>query len=207
MSELLTGYIAENGAIVTPAARGAFVNVIKPRVNNLDPNKGLQYSLTLLFPTEAVLTILKQEAGKAAREAWGDKLNDPAFAKRIRSPFRDQADFSAEYEGFVAGNVFIRLSSDEDHKPVVLDASTGHQLQAKDVYSGAWYRAIVRPFTYDRPENKGVSFGLASVQKVRDDTPFTKGGGDPSAVFKPVAGAKPAMETAAAGKDAGMLFG
>lgn len=206
MSELLTGYVAENGAIVTPAARGAFVNVIKPRPNNLDPQKRLQYSLTLLFPADVNLAILKKAAGEAARGEWGDKLNDPAFAKRIRSPFRMQDDFADQYEGFERGNIFIRLSADEDHKPIVLDASTGAQLQMKDVYSGAWFRAIVNPFTYDRPENKGVSFGLASVQKVRDDKPFTSGGGDPSTVFKPVAGAKPPAETAAAGKTAGDLF-
>jgi hypothetical protein len=193
--EMLQGYIAENGLIVTPAARGAFVSVHRPQKNKLEPDKDPTYQVTLLFTPKTDLSIMKAEAGRVAREKWGDKLNDQAFAQRIRSPFRDQGEFP-DYEGYVKGCIFVRAGAQLQYKPQTKDASFTRELTEDELYSGVWLRAVLAPFAYDNPKNRGVSFGLRAVQKLADDTPFA-GGGDASKGFKPVAGATPAARPAA----------
>jgi hypothetical protein len=74
-----------------------------------------------------------------------------------------------------------------------------------EVYSGAWYRAQVRAFAYENAGNKGVSFGLQNVQKLRDDDPLGSGRIPASKAFEPVD--VPAGATGGSGKTATSIFG
>ena len=45
-----------------------------------------------------------------------------------------------------------------------------------DIYPGCWAIVTLRPYTFDTPKKKGVSFGLQNVMKLCDDERLGGGG-------------------------------
>lgn len=145
----------------TPEFRAAFVHVFKARqFGNSEP----KYTVTMVFPAGTDLSALKAEAARVAREKWGEKM--PAG---FHSPFR-KGEEKAHLEGFEPGTVFITATT--KNPPGIIDRN-GPITDETEFYSGCWAKATVNAFTYDRPEKKGVSFGLLNLFKVRDDAPFS----------------------------------
>lgn len=169
----------------TPRFRGSYLNVFKARKNDLNGKD--EYSIVALFPKGADLAALKAAANAAIVEKLGaDKTKWP---KGLRNPFRDQAEREKDGkmpDGHEAGAIFINLKSTE--KPGVVDANVQDILEERQVYSGAYYIANVRPFYYDQKGNRGVSFGLLNLQKVADGDPLG-GRVRPTDAFKAVEGA------------------
>ena len=58
-------------------------------------------------------------------------------------------------------------------------------LDESEIYSGCYGKVSLRAFAYDQKGNKGVSFGLQNVQKVRDGESLG-GRVNPQDEFKPV---------------------
>lgn len=192
--EIKTGYIAENGLVVSPVGILAFHSAFVARGNRLDAAKAPEFVAELLFPADADLTILRQVAANAAREKWGAQLDNPAFRAALKKPIRDQIErlVKGPKEGYTAGQFFMRASAKQEFKPQVRDAANGGEiLEPRLLYAGCYARLILAPFTYETKGNMGVSFGLRGIQKVRDGEPF-KSAGDATAAFRPVAGAAPA---------------
>lgn len=169
----------------TPRFRGSYINVFKARKNDLNGKD--EYSLVALFPKGADLSALKKAANDAIVAKLGaDKTKWP---KGMRNPIRDQAEREKDGklpDGHEAGAFFINLKSTE--RPGVVDANVQDIMEERDVYSGAWYIANVRPYYYDQKGNKGVSFGLLNLQKVADGDPLG-GRVRPTDAFKAVEGA------------------
>jgi hypothetical protein len=90
----------------------------------------------------------------------------------------------------------MTFSANEDSRPGLVDANLQDIIDEVEVYSGAWYRAQVRPYSYSKKGNIGVAFGLQNVQKLRDDEPLGKGKIPASKVFTAVNGGT-AKKTAA----------
>lgn len=179
-----TGYISESGKIITPLARASFVYLFSPQ-KSMEVGKEATYGITLLFPADADLSILKTKAHEALVEKFGAaKVADPDFVAKLRTPFRDQGEF--DYDGYVKGSKFIRASAKLEYKPAVVDAQNNDIIESRQLYSGCYVRAALVPFAYEAKGNKGVSFGLRFVQKIRDGEPLGGGGGDPSKDFQPV---------------------
>lgn len=189
-----------SGNIVTSEVRFAFVNLFKPR-KATEAGKPDKYGVTLLFPNPTKLSgaalddynrcinALKSEAQRVASEKWGAQL-----PKGLRTPFRDQADKAGDYEGYEAGAIFLNVTS--QNKPEVVDEQVQAVIEPSKVYSGCYGRVSVRAFAYDTNGNKGVSFGLQNVQKLRDGEPLG-GGGPASKDFQPIGpapGAAPATD-------------
>lgn len=176
--------------IVTSEVRFAFVNLFKPRKNDQGKEK---YGVTLLFPHPSKLTgpalaeynacmaKLKQAAAEAAKEKWGDKLPNG-----LRTPFRNQGDKAGEYAGYEDGAIFLNVTSEQ--RPEVVDETVQPILEPSRIYSGCYGRVSLRAFAYDNSGNKGVSFGLQNVQKLRDGEPLG-GRGPASADFQPMTAA------------------
>ena len=169
--------------IVTPECRFSYPNVFRARqVNNVGEPK---YSISLLFPKGADLSKLKQAAEAAAREKWGKDL-----PKNLRSPFlkaetlRDNA--SKPQLELEDGMVVIRASSKQ--RPGLVDASMQDIIDESQFYAGCYGRASLRAFCYEQQGNRGVSFGLQNVQKLRDGEPLA-GRTRPQDDFEPVADA------------------
>lgn len=172
----------------TPYFRVAFPSVFTPKRNELSGKD--EYSLVALFPKGENLDKLKAAANEALVKKFGaDKTKWP---KKLRSPFRDQADRMKVNEetgkdelpqGYVAGCTYISLRSNQ--KPGLIDHDRQEILDTSEFYGGCWARASINAFAYDTKGNRGVSFGLGNLQKVKDGDAFgnrTKACDDFSAV-------------------------
>ena len=169
--------------IITPEFRAAFISVFKATsMKNADGSVNKpKYSIRAAFPPTAKLDALKKEALLAAQEKWGDKI-----PKTLRSPFRLNEELENPIVGIGDDWIIMSFSANEDRRPGIVDAKLQDIIDDADVYSGAWYRAQVRAFAYENAGNKGVSFGLQNVQKLRDDDPLGNGRIPASKAFEPV---------------------
>lgn len=159
---------------VTPMFRVSYPNVFKPRMNDLNGKE--EYSVMAIFPKGADLSALKEAAANAMAKKFGpDKTKWP---KQYRSPFRDQQDRAKEDEagnlvmpeGLVAGAIYLNLRTNQ--KPAVVDQNVQPILEEKDFYAGCYARAKIGAYAYDNKGNKGVSFGLQNIQKMKDGEPL-----------------------------------
>ncbi len=181
---------------ITPEFRAAFISVFRATaMKNADGSTSKpKYSIRACFPPKADLSALKKEANAAAADKWGDKI-----PKTLRSPFRLNEELEAPIIGIGDDWTIMSFSANEDRRPGIVDAKLQDIIDDADVYSGAWYRCQVRAFAYDTAGNKGVSFGLQNVQKLRDDDPLGNGRIPASKAFEPVdvpAGAAGGSKTA-----------
>lgn len=174
-------------AVVTPIFRAGFLALFRPFVNkNDDGSEKRSYSVRAFFnPNDAGVATLKAAAGAAAKEKWGDKI-----PKNMRSPFRTNAELDSPNPAIPDDWVVMTFSAQEDKfssRHNLVDAKNQPIMDEAEVYAGAWFRAQVQPFAYEKAANRGVSFGLRNIQKIRDDEAL--GGGRVSAnkAFEPVA--------------------
>lgn len=174
----------------TPEFRVSFANVFRPQppLPGAAPGAKPKYGLTGLFEMkldDPRLAQMKADAQAAAVEKFGDKLKDPNFVKRLRSPFRDQGEKS--FEGYVPGHVFVNMTSSQ--RPGLVDENVQTIIEESKFYSGCYAIASYNAFAYDTAGNVGVAFGLNNIQKTRDGEPLG-GRTRPEDDFKPAA--KPA---------------
>ena len=185
---------------ITPEFRAAFISVFKATsMKNADGSVNKpKFSIRAAFPPTAKLDALKKEAEMAAREKWGDKI-----PKTLRSPFRTNEELENPIVGIGDDWIIMSFSANEDRRPGIVDSKLQDIIDDADVYSGAWYRAQVRAFAYESAGNKGVSFGLQNVQKLRDDDPLGNGRIPASKAFEPV----DVPAAAGGGRTATSIFG
>lgn len=164
-----------NEKIMTPEFRAAFANVLTPTKNQ----QGKEiYEITMLFPKNADISKLKKAEKDAATKTWG--ADRDKWPENVKSPFRDGD--KKGYDGY-EGHVFVRASS--KFKPGIVDQNCEDIISAEEFYSGCYARATIRAFTYDQQGNRGVSFNLFNIQKLRDGEKFS-GGGNAADDFEPV---------------------
>jgi len=147
--------------ILTPEFRVSFPKMFKPEAG-MNGEGPAYYSLVMLFPKDTDLTALKTAAQNAIKEKWGDKK--PA---NLRSPFRDGDE--KELDGY-AGQIYITCKSKD--KPGLVNAAVEKITDEADFFAGCYARATLTCYAYDQNGNRGVSFGLQNVQKLRDGEPF-----------------------------------
>lgn len=176
--------------VLTPEFRVAFPAVFQPKRNDLNGKD--EFSLVALFPKDADLSGLKKAAQDACEKKWGaDKAKWPS---NMRSPFRDQgeriqaaqAQGKQAPQGYEAGAIYLTLRSAQ--RPGVVNQNVEEIIDQAEFYGGCWARVSLNAYAYDQKGNRGVSFGLGNIQKVRDDDYFgnkTK----PQDDFAPVEGA------------------
>lgn len=186
--EMKTGYVTSTGDVVTPEGVASFVYAFEPQKPNAQNQlKAPKYSCTVLFPADADFTHLKKIAGDALNAMFGAQMSDPEFTSKLRNPFRDQGEKS--FDGYVKGNKFIIATSDEQHRPMVIDGNRADIKEPRHLYSGAKIRLVVNAYAYNKAGNKGVAFGLMGIQKIGDGTPLTGGSVVSADTFSPVVGA------------------
>lgn len=158
--------------ILTPEFRAGFISVFKATAQkNPDGTAGKpKFSIRACFPPSSDLALLKAEAEQAAKDKWGDKI-----PKTLRSPFRKNEELETPVAGIGDDWTIMTFSANEDRRPGIVDGNLQDIIDDAQVFSGAWYRCQVRAFAYENAGNKGVSFGLQNVQKLRNDDPI--GGG------------------------------
>lgn len=162
--------------VMTPIFRVSYPNVFKSKKNELNGKD--EYSLVALFPKGADLSSLKKAATEAIEKKWGpDKAKWPA---NLRTPFRDQGERAKLDEasgkkilpaGYEEGAIFLTLKSTA--KPGVVDQKVQDIIDQSQFYAGCFARATVNAYAYDNKGNRGVSFGLTNIQKVKDGEPLS----------------------------------
>lgn len=160
----------EKKKCLTPEFRVSFPHVFEKHSGFKEQEP--KYSIVMLFPKNYDLKELKRAAFNAAIEKWGPKEKWP---KNLRMPFRD-GDEKQDLQGY-EGCYFISASSKQ--KPQVvgnkkIDGQFPHITKEDDTfYAGCYARATLIAFAYDKLGNKGVSFSLQNVQKLKDGEPFS----------------------------------
>lgn len=164
--------MSEDKKVMTPEFQVAFEKVFNPGQNKQGKDS---YSVTMMFPKDTDLSKLKEAAQKVIKEKWGE--NKP---KKLKSPFKD-ADSYEDSNGDILKDKYEFM---EGH--VIVDAKTGFApglvnekkqkiIDENEFYSGCFAIATVVPFAYDQDGNKGVSFGLRNIMKLRDGDKLTGG--------------------------------
>jgi hypothetical protein len=162
--------------VITHEFRVSFPAMFTPKAfENQEP----KYSIVMLFDKKVDLSkpstnakgqalgvSMKEAAANAATEKWGDRSKWP---KNLRLPFRDGSE-RADTPGY-EGMIFI--SSSSKNQPGLVDQKRQPILNERDFYAGCYARAQLIAFAYDKAGNKGVSFSLQNVQKLRDGDPFS----------------------------------
>lgn len=166
----------KDGNFRTTICRLSFPNVFA-RSKPIPPNVEGKYGANLVFPVGADLSVLKSAASETALAEWPKA----AEGMKLKTPFKDQGEM-LKYEGYEEGGVFITATADQN-KPRVFDSRMVPIVDEDRVYPGVWAICVVRPFSYDKGVNRGVSFGLQAVMIVADDKQLGGGGIDPQTAF------------------------
>lgn len=146
--------------IITPQFRVSFPHIMNA-AKNMQGN--MRYSLVMLFPKSVDLSKLKEIAREAAVEKWGDKIPED-----LKHPFRDGN--SKTYDGY---KDTIFCSTQSVARPGLVDENKQTIIAPEDFYAGCYAIATITAYAYDVVGNKGVSFGLQNVMKVKDGEPFS----------------------------------
>lgn len=163
---------APNGDIITPQGRMAYAyNAFKGQPNDAGD---LRYQLSVIFPPDADLKMLKKKMYDIALE----KLKDEKKAKAaVNQRFMDPVEKNQDAELF-DGWTLLRCSSPS--RPGFIFAN-GKECPSDDfdqeIYSGRWARISVNPFWFEAKKNgavinKGVTCGLQNVQLLQHDDPI-----------------------------------
>lgn len=158
----------------TPPFRVAFPSVFQPKRNTLNGKD--EFSVVALFKKGEDLNGLKQAAADALTKKFGEDKSK--WPQGLKTPFRDQgerieaakAQGKTPPQGYEQGAVYLTLRSNQ--RPGLVDQDVQPILDSSEFYGGCWARATVNAYAYDQAGNRGVSFGLSNLQKVKDDEHF-----------------------------------
>lgn len=172
--------------VITPEFRVSYPSVFeKTAYEDGTP----EYSVTALFSKKIDISALKSAAKAAVAEKWGDEIKTWPKKKKesFRWPWRDgDADKpdNPEYEGMY----FIKFSSKKAKPGIVAPNGRTIITDEEDFYAGCYARAEVVAYAYDKAGNRGVSFDLWTLQKIRDGEALS-GRRSPTEVFEAIEGA------------------
>lgn len=153
--------------VITGEVRLSYVNVFDPQKNDSDKDV---WSALLLIPKTDKVTIKRLKA--AAEEALEagireGKLRAGTSLKRAWSTLKDGDDRDdLEERPEYIGNYYMNVSA--YRKPGVVDRGLNPIYDQSEVYSGCYARVSINAYAYNVGANKGITFGLNHVQKLRD---------------------------------------
>lgn len=131
-----------------------------------------RYSTAILVPKSDKTTVEKiRNAQKAALEQGKNTKFNGSIPKNWGDTLRDgdeEADLEKNPE--YAGHYFMNVRNKQ--KPGLVDRDLNPIMDPMELYSGCYARVSITAFAYSVSGNKGVSFGLNHVQKVKDGEPF-----------------------------------
>jgi len=148
--------------VMTPEFRLSFPALFEPKSFDTEQNANAKYSMVMVFPKSTDISALKEAAGAAILAKWPDKASRP---KNLKSPFRDGGE-KEDWDGFGPETIFITVSSKSP--PGIVDQKRQPIIDSKEIYAGCYCRATIVPWAYDKAGNRGISFWLNNVQKLRD---------------------------------------
>lgn len=154
----------ESLRVTTPVFRLSFPNLKQPKSNF--EGQAPAYSIQMLFDQDADLSKMKAAAHAAAVKKWGSDYKKKVKFKHPTFKDGDEKNLD-DYKGKVV------VEARTKQKPGVVDKNREEILDLNEVYAGCYCRATLTVYAYDKAGNKGVSFGLQNVQKVKDGPAFS----------------------------------
>ena len=168
--------MAEVTVYTTPVFRLSFPHVFKPQEQDgWEPKYGITaiWDPSKFGPLDKKRwAILTKAMDSEAQHRFKKSLKDlPAnYKKGIR-----KAEEKADMEGFEPGMLFASITSKLRPGVAMADKELGGLVEVgpehhneEEIYAGIWAMAKVTVYSYDN-KNKGVSLGLNSLRKVKDD--------------------------------------
>lgn len=153
--------------VITREVRLSYCHLFEPYASFENADK--KYSTVILVPKSDTVTInaIKKAQQAALEIGKGTKFNGKIPAN-WKNTFRDGDgdDVDLEKNPEYAGHMFMTISNKS--KPGVVDHNVQPILDQTEVYSGCYARVSMNAFPFAANGNKGVSFGLNHVQKLRD---------------------------------------
>ncbi len=151
--------------VITGEIRGSYVNVFKPRHNDLSGKE--EYSMSLLIPKSDKTTVSKiNNAVEAALRAKWQAKPPAKWTHPLRDGDEERGD-DAAYKG----HYFMNVKSNQ--KPGVVDRQLNEIMDVDAFISGDYCQVSINAFAYDQKGNKGVSFGLNNVKVTRKGEPLS----------------------------------
>ena len=160
--------------VVTGVVRGSYVNVFKPRLNELNGKE--EYSMTILIPKEDTETLgkLRRAMHAAIQAKWPNKV-----PSGVQNPLHDgdgEKPNGGEYGEECAGHWVMNVKS--NRRPGIIDVDMNDVLDPDEFVSGDYCRVSINAYAYDNMR-RGVAFGLNNIQVVERGDPL--GGNNTSA--------------------------
>jgi hypothetical protein len=153
---------ADREKVTTPEFRVSFPNVF--RAASYDGGEP-KFNVSMIFSKKADLAAMKAIAKAAVKAKWGDKP-----PSNLKNPFRDGTE-KEHLDGYGPDTIFVGASTKS--RPGLVDKSLNPIIEEDEFYAGCYARATISAFCYDVKGNKGVSFGLHNIQKLRDGESFS----------------------------------
>lgn len=152
--------------IVTEPARLAFPSLWVPSPVSKATDAAVKYQAALLLPPDYDMGALLECVKAAMVDKWGKVIKLSGRG----NPFNKCDDKSDDkpLAGYDEGWSYINVKS--DYAPSVVDQKLQEVIDQERVYAGCWCRFHLNAYAWDNVGGKGVSFGLNSVQLVREDT-------------------------------------
>lgn len=149
--------------LITPEFRASYANVWEPAPT---PNGDLKYSISMIFPKTTDLTDIKKAIKQCIVDALG--ADEKKWPKNLKNPLRD-GDTDRDSPEY-ADAMFLNAGS--KNQPGIVDENVQPMMDRDGFYSGAYGRASINFFYYDKNGNKGVGVGLNNIMKTRDGERF-----------------------------------
>lgn len=154
----------ENLRVTTPPFRLSFPHLKEPK-SNFEGQKPA-YSIQMLFDKDADLSKMKAAADAAAKAKWGAD-----YKKKVKFKHPTFKDGNEKNLDDYKEKIVVEARTQQ--KPGVVDKDRVEILDLNEVYAGCWCRATLTVYAYEKMGNKGVSFGLQNVQKLKDGPAFS----------------------------------
>lgn len=161
---------ASSTKVLTGVCRLSYVHAFAPYA--AQENQTPKYSVVLLIPKEDTVTLNKiRNAQQAALQKGKDSKFKGSIPKNWTDTLHDgdeeaDLDKNPEYEG----HWYMTVSNPQ--KPGVIDKDKNIIDDPTQLYSGCFARVVINAFAFNQQGNKGVSFGLNHIQKVREGDPL-----------------------------------
>lgn len=151
--------------VITPMFRGSFVTLNQPK--KFDENTAAKYSMVIAIDKEdQFFKDLQAQMDAECMKKWGE------VPKKLKTFLKDGDEEEEKYD-WAGKTVFT--ASNKSQPGIVIKTEQGlvPPMSDDDIYSGAYYRASIRPYAYEYNKSKGVALSLDNVMKVKDGEKFT----------------------------------
>lgn len=162
---------SEERRIMTPEFVASYPCVFK---TNSIKGSTPKFSITMLFPKNADLSVIKLAIKHAKIDEFGPNKTD--WPTDMMSPVVDgDLPKYAKKEGY-PGHWVIKASSMEEAKPTVFDSKGKEMMDAKLFYPGCIARAQIWARVWEFGSKQGIQFILDGVQKIKEGKPLSTRG-------------------------------